>query len=138
MKPSEVSRYGIIDAKQVGARFYSVAGLVEKPAIEESPSNLAIMGRYILTPKIFEILENQQPGAGGEIQLTDAIATLNLTEAIYAYEFEGVRFDVGEKFGFIQSTIEMALQHTELRNQLLFYLQSVVDREMLKEEIDTL
>ena len=138
VKPSEVSRYGIIDAKQVGARFYSVAGLVEKPAIEESPSNLAIMGRYILTPKIFEILENQQPGAGGEIQLTDAIATLNLTEAIYAYEFEGVRFDVGEKFGFIQSTIEMALQHTELRNQLLFYLQSVVDREMLKEEIDTL
>ncbi|MBD3107696.1 UTP--glucose-1-phosphate uridylyltransferase GalU [Bacillus sp. AGMB 02131] len=138
VKPNEVSRYGIIDAKQVGARFYSVDGLVEKPAIEESPSNLAIMGRYILTPKIFEILENQQPGAGGEIQLTDAIATLNAAEAIYAYEFEGVRFDVGEKFGFIQSTIEMALQHSELRNQLLFYLQSVVDREMLKEEIDTL
>ena len=137
VKPSEVSRYGIIDAKQVGARFHSVDGLVEKPAIEEAPSNLAIMGRYILTPKIFEILQNQEPGAGGEIQLTDAIAALNKTEAIYGYEFEGTRFDVGEKFGFIQSTIEMALQRSELRNQLLFYLQSVLDREILKEEIDT-
>jgi len=136
--PNEVSRYGIIDANQIGSRFYNVNELIEKPPINEAPSNLAIMGRYILSPKIFNILENQHPGAGGEIQLTDALATLNKIEAIYAYEFEGIRYDVGEKFGFIQSTIEMALQRSELRDQLLSYLEKLMDREMLKKEIDML
>jgi len=138
VQASEVSRYGIIDANQIGSRFYNVNGLIEKPPIDDAPSNLAIMGRYILSPKIFNILENQHPGAGGEIQLTDAIATLNKIEAIYAYEFEGIRYDVGEKFGFIQSTIEMALQRSELRDQLLSYLEKLMDREMLKKEIDML
>lgn len=138
VQASEVSRYGIIDANQIGSRFYNVNNLIEKPPIDDAPSNLAIMGRYILSPKIFNILENQHPGAGGEIQLTDAIATLNKIEAIYAYEFEGIRYDVGEKFGFIQSTIEMALQRSELRDQLLSYLEKLMDREMLKKEIDML
>jgi len=138
VEPSEVSRYGIINANQIGARFFNVNGLIEKPTEAEAPSNLAIMGRYILSPKIFDILGKQQPGAGGEIQLTDAIAALNELEAIYAYEFEGIRYDVGEKFGFIQSTIEMALNRHELRDKLLPYLRVVLDREMAKKEIDML
>lgn len=133
---SDVSRYGIINAIEIGTRFFNVAGLIEKPTQEEAPSNLAIMGRYILSPKIFDILENQQPGTGGEIQLTDAISSLNELEAIYAYEFDGIRYDVGEKFGFIQSTIEIALNHHELREKLIPYLKTVLDREKMKSKID--
>ncbi|MBS4205820.1 UTP--glucose-1-phosphate uridylyltransferase GalU [Lederbergia citrea] len=128
----EVSRYGIVDGHTIGERFYSVKHLVEKPILTEAPSNLAIMGRYILNPRIFEILEKQEPGAGGEIQLTDAIAALNLFEAVYAYDFEGVRHDVGEKMGFIQTTIEFALQREELRKELINYLSSVLDRQLIK------
>lgn len=132
----EVSRYGIIDGYSFNDRIYSVNHLVEKPKQEDAPSNLAIMGRYILTPRIFEILGSQQPGAGGEIQLTDAISTLNEFEDVYAYDFEGIRYDVGEKFGFIQTTIEMALQRTELRNELLNYLSTVVKRETIQNRMD--
>ena len=131
---SEVSRYGIIDANSVGERFYSVNSLIEKPSQSEAPSNLAIMGRYILTPKIFEILERQESGAGGEIQLTDAMAKLNEYEAIYAYDFEGTRFDVGEKQGFVQTTVEMALEHEDIRENILDYLKAVLDRELIKTE----
>jgi UTP--glucose-1-phosphate uridylyltransferase len=119
----EVSRYGIVDAMEIKERLYSVNHLVEKPAKDVAPSNLAIMGRYILNPKIFEILDLQTPGAGGEIQLTDAIARLNQHEAVYAYEFEGVRYDVGEKLGFIKTTIEFALQRADLRDALLTYMK---------------
>src|SRR5690606_27750632 len=98
----EVSRYGIVDGQKVHDRIYTVSGLVEKPKREQAPSNLAILGRYILTPRIFELLDNQEPGAGGEIQLTDAITKLNEKEAVYAYDFIGQRYDVGEKMGFIQ------------------------------------
>ena len=125
----EVSRYGIVDGTQIADRFYSIANLVEKPKREESPSNLAILGRYILSPRIFDILGNQTPGAGGEIQLTDAIAGLNRYEAIYAYDFEGVRYDVGEKLGFIQTTIEFALQREDLRFRLLDYLSGIIEKE---------
>lgn len=125
----EVSRYGIVNGKELDNRFYGVANLVEKPKKEEAPSNLAIMGRYILSPKIFGILENQQPGAGGEIQLTDAIDELNRHEAVYAYDFEGTRYDVGEKMGFIQTTIEFALQRDDLRRELLDYMAGKVARE---------
>lgn len=127
----EVSRYGIVDGKEIHDRFYSVNHLVEKPKKEEAPSNLAILGRYILTPKIFEILDSQKPGAGGEIQLTDAIAELNRHEAVYAYDFEGIRYDVGEKLGFIKTTIEFALQREELRSNLLEYLSNIVNQELL-------
>lgn len=133
VEESEVSRYGIVDGNFINERFYSVNSLVEKPKQEEAPSNLAILGRYILSPKIFEILGKQEPGAGGEIQLTDAIAALNLYEAVYAYDFEGVRYDVGEKMGFIQTSIEFALQRDDLRNELLDYLSSVLNKELIKE-----
>jgi UTP--glucose-1-phosphate uridylyltransferase len=129
----DVSRYGIVGGKQMGSRFYSVDRLVEKPKREEAPSNLAILGRYILSPKIFEILGQQEPGAGGEIQLTDAIAALNDYEAVYAYDFEGTRYDVGEKMGFIQTTIEFALKNKGLRSELLTYLSSILDKELIKK-----
>jgi UTP--glucose-1-phosphate uridylyltransferase len=128
----EVSRYGIVNGNEIGERFFSVNSLVEKPKMEEAPSNLAIMGRYILNPRIFDILGEQGPGAGGEIQLTDAIAGLNKYEAVYAYDFEGTRHDVGEKMGFIQTTIEFALQKEELRTDLLNYLSAVLDRQFIK------
>jgi UTP--glucose-1-phosphate uridylyltransferase len=128
----EVSRYGIVNGDEIGERFFSVNSLVEKPKKEEAPSNLAIMGRYILNPRIFDILGDQGPGAGGEIQLTDAIAGLNRYEAVYAYDFEGTRHDVGEKMGFIQTTIEFALQKDELRSDLLNYLSAVLDRQFIK------
>lgn len=126
----EVSRYGIVAGKEIHERLYSVSNLVEKPKKEEAPSNIAIMGRYILSPKIFDILGNQKPGAGGEIQLTDAIAELNRSEAIYAYNFEGTRYDVGEKLGFIKTTLEFALQREELRGDLLEYLGELVEQRL--------
>lgn len=131
VQPDEVSRYGIIGGNEMGDRLYSVMDLVEKPAKENAPSNLAIMGRYILNPRIFEILGQQKPGAGGEIQLTDAIDGLNRHEAVYAYDFEGTRYDVGEKMGFIQTTIELALQREDLRSNLLDYLTTVLNKEVL-------
>lgn len=123
--PSQVHRYGIVDAQELEEGFYTVRHLVEKPSQQEAPSNLAIMGRYILTPRIFEILENQPPGSGGEIQLTDALSTLNRYEALYAYRFRGKRYDVGEKLGYIQTMIEFALQREDLRQPLLDYLATI-------------
>ncbi|WP_079912118.1 UTP--glucose-1-phosphate uridylyltransferase GalU [Paenibacillus sp. 32352] len=128
----EVSRYGIVDGNQMDERFYKVKHLVEKPKKEFAPSNLAIMGRYILSPRIFDILSSQEPGAGSEIQLTDGIAELNRQEAVYAYEFHGTRHDVGEKMGFIQTTIEFALQRDDLRYDLLNYLSRVLEKELIK------
>ncbi|OXM85223.1 UTP--glucose-1-phosphate uridylyltransferase GalU [Paenibacillus rigui] len=128
----DVSRYGIVDGVGLGERLYSINHLVEKPKKEEAPSNLAILGRYILTPRIFEILGNQRPGAGGEIQLTDGIEELNRHEAVYAYDFEGIRYDVGEKMGFIQTTIEYALQREDLRYGLLHYLSRLMEKELIK------
>ncbi|AXI10786.1 UTP--glucose-1-phosphate uridylyltransferase [Oceanobacillus zhaokaii] len=127
-----VSRYGIVDGTMIENRLYNVRHMVEKPKQEDAPSNLAILGRYILSPSIFEILSTQKPGAGNEIQLTDAIAELNKKEAVYAYEFEGKRYDVGEKMGFIQTTIELALQRDDLRKDLLDYLSVIVDTELMK------
>ncbi|WP_169087677.1 UTP--glucose-1-phosphate uridylyltransferase GalU [Paenibacillus sp. PL91] len=126
----DVSRYGIVDGKEIHDRLYSVSHLVEKPNKNEAPSNIAIMGRYILSPKIFEILNSQTPGAGGEIQLTDAIAKLNYIEAVYAYNFEGVRYDVGEKLGFIKTTLEFALQRQDLRQDILKYLRKLFENEL--------
>ncbi|UKS24914.1 UTP--glucose-1-phosphate uridylyltransferase GalU [Paenibacillus sp. HWE-109] len=128
----EVSRYGIVDGHEINKRLFSVNHVVEKPKREEAPSNLAIMGRYILTPRIFDILSHQGPGSGGEIQLTDAIAELNRLESVYAYEFEGQRFDVGEKLGFIQTSIDYALQREDLKYDLLKYLASIVEKELIK------
>lgn len=126
---SEVSRYGVVDATRVDDRVYRANALVEKPQPSEAPSNLAIMGRYILTPQIFTILEEQPVGVNGEIQLTDALSKLSETESIFAYHFDGLRHDVGEKFGFIKTTIHYALQHEELKEDLLEFIREVMERE---------
>ncbi|AIQ71287.1 MULTISPECIES: UTP--glucose-1-phosphate uridylyltransferase GalU [Paenibacillus] len=128
----EVSRYGLVDGTELAERVYKANRLVEKPKREEAPSNLAILGRYILTPRIFDMLEEQQVGVGGEIQLTDAISRLSEVERIIAYDFEGKRHDVGEKMGFIQTTIHYALQHEELKEGLLDYLKEVINSETQK------
>ncbi|MCA1031306.1 UTP--glucose-1-phosphate uridylyltransferase GalU [Bacillus timonensis] len=123
----ETHRYGIVDPISNTGRRYSVNQFVEKPKQGTAPSNLAIMGRYILTPEIFMFLENQETGAGGEIQLTDAIQKLNEIQRVFAYDFEGVRYDVGEKIGFIKTQVEFALQNEELRRNLLPYLSKIVE-----------
>lgn len=120
---NETHRYGIVDPSTIEGRRFLVHRFVEKPEPGTAPSNLAIMGRYILTPEIFTFLDKQEIGAGGEIQLTDAIQKLNEVQKVYAYDFEGKRYDVGEKFGFIQTTIEFALENEELRNDLINYLR---------------
>jgi UTP--glucose-1-phosphate uridylyltransferase len=123
---NQTNRYGIIDPATKEDRRYQVNNFVEKPALGTAPSNLAIMGRYLLTPEIFGLLENQETGAGGEIQLTDAIQKLNETQKVYAYDFEGKRYDVGEKLGFVKTTIDFALQHEEMRDSILEYMGSLV------------
>ncbi|WP_130860467.1 UTP--glucose-1-phosphate uridylyltransferase GalU [Gracilibacillus phocaeensis] len=110
----QTHRYGIVDPDEQNGNSYSVKQFVEKPEAGTAPSNLAIMGRYVLSPKIFPYLEDQELGAGGEIQLTDAIQRLNETQSVFAYDFEGKRYDVGEKIGFIQTTIEFALENEEI------------------------
>lgn len=125
----EVSRYGIVEGVRCEERIHKVLNLVEKPKKEDAPSNIAIMGRYILSPEIFPILENINPGSGGEIQLTDAIAELNQLQEVFAYEFEGKRHDVGEKIGFIQTSIEFALQREDLRTTLLDYIENLLKQE---------
>ena len=122
--PENVDKYGIVDGIHIEDRVYKVKRLVEKPAIEEAPSNIAILGRYIITPQIFEILENTKPGKGNEIQLTDALETLIKNEAMYAYDFEGRRYDVGDKLGFLQATVEFALKREELREGFIEYLNT--------------
>ncbi|MDU4862342.1 MAG: UTP--glucose-1-phosphate uridylyltransferase GalU [Terrisporobacter othiniensis] len=120
----KVNKYGILDVKHIEDRVYKVKDMVEKPAIEEAPSNIAILGRYIITPAIFDILENQEPGKGGEIQLTDALQTLATKEAIYAYNFEGRRYDVGDKLGFLEATVDFALKRPELRDDFVEFLRN--------------
>lgn len=118
-----VSSYGVIAPQGEGINgLYSVDTFVEKPAPEDAPSDLAIIGRYLLTPEIFEILETQEPGAGNEIQLTDAIDTLNKTQRVFAREFKGKRYDVGDKFGFMKTSIDYALQHPQVKDDLKHYI----------------
>ncbi len=123
---NETHRYGIVDPLTQMGRRYEVRKFVEKPALGAVPSNLAIMGRYILTPDIFMFLDRQEVGSGGEIQLTDAIEKLNQIQRVFAYHFEGKRYDVGEKIGFVKTTVEFALQHEELRDELINYFKELV------------
>ncbi|MGK0552461.1 UTP--glucose-1-phosphate uridylyltransferase GalU [Enterococcus faecalis] len=119
----ETSKYGIINPEgETKKGLYNVESFVEKPKPEEAPSDLAIIGRYLLTPEIFQVLENQQPGAGNEIQLTDAIDTLNKTQRVFAREFTGKRYDVGDKFGFMKTSIEYGLVHPEVKDNLREYI----------------
>ena len=124
--PENVNKYGIVGGIQIEDRVYKVKKLVEKPSLEEAPSNVAILGRYIITPKIFEILENTAPGKGNEIQLTDALLKLIEEEAMYAYDFEGRRYDVGDKLGFLEATVEYALRREELRDDFMEYLKNII------------
>ena len=131
---TQVDKYGIV-SPVVGALelgLHAVADLVEKPPVAKAPSNLAILGRYIITPEIFDILSNQQPGKDAEIQLTDALCVLNKTQGMYAYEFEGKRYDVGDKLGFLKATVEMALMRDDLRKDFSEYLCGITER--LKNE----
>lgn len=126
VRPEDVSKYGIVAGKQVGERLYQVEDLVEKPKQDEAPSNVAILGRYIITPEIFECLEHTKPGAGGEIQLTDALKMLAAKQSMMAYDFIGRRYDVGNKQGFLEATVEFALKREDLRDEFLAYLQGIV------------
>ena len=131
---NEISRYGIIKGEPLDNRVYRANNLVEKPTVGTSSSNLAIMGRYILTPDIFNLLEQQHTGVNGEIQLTDAIAALGGKRDILAYHFEGTRHDVGEKLGFIQTTIHYALKNEELRKDLSEYLEKIMQSHKLPNQ----
>ena len=120
----ETSQYGIVDAKPLSEQIFKVDSIVEKPAPEVAPSTLGVVGRYILTPRIFHHLEHLQAGAGGEIQLTDAIAALLREQQVLAYQFEGTRYDCGSKLGYLKATVEHALKHPELRDEFAAYLAS--------------
>ncbi len=124
----DTDKYGIISAKHIEDRVYKVKDLVEKPEPGKSPSNIAILGRYIITPEIFEILEDLPAGKGGEVQLTDALKVLSKKEAMYAYNFEGRRYDVGDKLGFLEATIDFALKKPELKDQFIGYLKQVCNK----------
>jgi UTP--glucose-1-phosphate uridylyltransferase len=115
---NETDRYGIVDPLSAEGRRYQVRNFVEKPKLGTAPSNLAIMGRYVFTPEIFALLDKQEIGAGGEIQLTDAIQQLNQMQDVYAYDFAGKRYDVGEKLGFIRTNLEFALQNEEFGDEV--------------------
>lgn len=129
----DVSDYGVIDPEnQVSDGLYNVRQFVEKPTMDKAPSDLAIIGRYLLTPEVFDILDNQKPGKGGEIQLTDAIDTLNQTQRVFAHEFKGQRYDVGNKLGYVQTNIEYGLTHPEIQDKLKNYI--LVLAEKLKAE----
>ncbi len=125
----EVDKYGIVEPafgyKNANGRRVKLSGMIEKPSPEEAPSQLAVLGRYVLTPEIFELLESQQAGKGGEIQLTDAIVRLMELQAVYAYDFEGIRYDVGDKFGFIKATIDFALEREDLAQSVAAYIKEL-------------
>ena len=128
----DVSKYGIVEPSKshpAKGRLVKLTDMVEKPAVEKAPSQLAVLGRYVLTPEIFELLETQGKGAGGEIQLTDAIKRLLDRQAVYAYDFEGKRYDVGYKFGFIKATIDFALDREDLYDQVSKHIQDIVNNE---------
>jgi UTP--glucose-1-phosphate uridylyltransferase len=124
----DVERYGIIDpaVKSREYKLHKVIDMVEKPQAKNAPSDIAILGRYVITPEIFEILRHQKPGKNGEIQLTDALKTLCGSQGMYAYEFEGRRYDVGDKLGFLKATVEFALGRDDIKDSFKKYLLSIM------------
>lgn len=125
----ETDRYGIVDPGAKEGRLYEVKQFVEKPKLGTAPSNLAIMGRYVFTPEIFKHLDKHKIGAGGEIQLTDAIQMLNEEQKVYAYDFEGKRYDVGETLGFVTTTIEFALRDERIKDDVYEFLKEIVHEQ---------
>ncbi len=132
---SQVSRYGIVAPHKVKPNVWQAVDLVEKPEAEKAPSRLAVLGRYVLTPAIFDILEHTKPGAGEEIQLTDAICELARKEKVYAYQFEGRRYDIGDKEGFLEATVEQALKRPEIRDDFMAYLVQRIG-PLLRQKMD--
>lgn len=126
---ADVNKYGIIKGKKISEGLYDVEDLVEKPNLEDAPSNLAILGRYIIHPAIFDILSHQETGTGGEIQLTDGLKALNQQRKIYAYIFEGKRYDVGNKMGFLEATVDFALERADLGGGFRRYLEGKVGKD---------
>ena len=127
--PEKVSSYGIVAGKEIaGSKLLKVSDMIEKPELSEAPSNIAVLGRYIISPTIFELLEHTAPGRGGEVQLTDALKQLALVEPVWAYCFEGKRYDVGDKLGFLKATVEFALRRPDLGGPFRSYLE-----ELMKE-----
>lgn len=122
----DTCKYGILKPVMINDRLIEIESVVEKPKVEESPSNYAVLGRYVLSNKIFDILENQAPGKGGEIQLTDALDTLIKIEKVYGYNFIGNRYDIGDKFGYIKAIIDFALEREDLSTKVMEYLKKVV------------
>lgn len=131
----EVSSYGIVAGTKVGPGLMEVSGMVEKPKKEDAPSNVAVVGRYILTPRIFDLLENTQRGAGNEIQLTDAIARLLKEERVLAYNFKGRRFDCGSKLGYLKAQVEFALEHDEVGPDFSAYLHELMSARGSSDKI---
>jgi UTP--glucose-1-phosphate uridylyltransferase len=123
---SEIPKYGIVSVRAAGEKLYELTGMVEKPAIEKAPSDFAILGRYILTPDIFELLANGKPGVGGEIQLTDGLLALCQRRKLYGYEFAGTRYDLGDRLGFLTAQIGFGLKRLELADSLRGWLKSVL------------
>ena len=128
VKRENVNKYGIVDGEKVNDRTYKLNDMVEKPDIENAPSNMAILGRYVLTPEIFEELENTKKGKGGEIQLTDGIKNLNKKQNVYAYDFEGRRYDAGNKLGYMEANVEYALRHDEIKDDFKLYLKELISK----------
>lgn len=127
--PEKVSSYGIVAGKEIaGSKLLKVSDMIEKPELSEAPSNIAVLGRYIISPTIFELLEHTAPGKGGEVQLTDALKQLAMVEPVWAYCFEGKRYDVGDKLGFLKATVEFALRRPDLGGPFRSYLE-----ELMKE-----
>ncbi|MCD5406603.1 MAG: UTP--glucose-1-phosphate uridylyltransferase GalU [Desulfotomaculum sp.] len=126
--PEDVSKYGIIDAVAIADNIYRVNDLIEKPQPAEAPSNLAVMGRYIISPRIFDFLKTTKPGAGGEIQLTDALRTLASCESIFGLVFAGKRYDVGDKLGYLKATVEFALERDDLAEDFREYLKTIISQ----------
>lgn len=128
----DVKKYGIVKGMHIERGVHKVKDLVEKPDVENAPSNIAILGRYIITPSIFDILEHTKPGKNNEIQLTDALKELVHKEAMYAYNFEGRRYDVGDRLGFLEATVDFALKRDDLKEDFLKYLKSVINNDKLE------
>jgi UTP--glucose-1-phosphate uridylyltransferase len=126
VEPTETDKYGIVDTRGSTEQVAAISAIVEKPKPALAPSNLAVVGRYVLTPAIFDHLENIGAGAGGEIQLTDGIARLMQDEPVYAYRFQGKRYDCGSKLGYLQATVEFGLKHSKLGAPFRAYLQQLM------------
>ena len=130
----QVVNYGIVAPKEIKPNVWQAMNLIEKPAVEEAPSDLAVLGRYVLEPEIFEILSHTAPGRGGEIQLTDAICELAARQSVYAYNFYGRRYDIGDKEGFLEATVEYALKRPELRDRFMAYMLRTIGPMLDKYE----